>query len=144
MAGPKCAPCGADASAAPPPASSPAVASAPAPTPRRATSSAMRRQTAASECADDCTTSSPLCNRRSDSGRPSFANSFRLSSRSSGDTSSVPRARLYRQYTSGSVRMPPDAASGFSKKSASCRDSSTAYRLPADSCAATQGRGGAG
>lgn len=48
-------------------------------------------------------------------------------SRSSGETSSVPRARLNRQNTSGSVIMPPARSSGARRKSASCTGSKADY-----------------
>mmetsp|Transcript_41712 Transcript_41712/g.107996 ORF Transcript_41712/g.107996 Transcript_41712/m.107996 type:complete len:333 (+) Transcript_41712:398-1396(+) len=51
--------------------------------------------------------------------------------RSSGETSSVPRARLNRQYTSCIVSMPPARSTGLARKSDSWRDSSLWYDRPA-------------
>ena len=46
--------------------------------------------------------------------------SKRTCSRSSGETSSVPRALLKRQYTSGRAMQPPAASTRCTRKSASC------------------------
>jgi hypothetical protein len=60
------------------------------------------------------------------------------SSRSSGEMRSAPRARLYRQYSSGSVIRPPNLArmspppSPEFRNAASSLDSSEWKRVPAD------------
>ncbi len=76
--------------------------------------------TFSSECAADCTTSTPDANCRNVRRAPVAESSLAAVSRSSGDMSSAPRALLKRQYTSGSGIMPPALSMRSAKKSASC------------------------
>mmetsp|Transcript_4182 Transcript_4182/g.17174 ORF Transcript_4182/g.17174 Transcript_4182/m.17174 type:complete len:222 (+) Transcript_4182:858-1523(+) len=88
-------------------------------------------QTSSSLLSRLCTTCTPLSNRLYCSGTPSRLHSWHALSRSSGEISSDPRARLNRQNTSGSARIPPLLASTCGSQSASCLASCWWYSAPA-------------
>mmetsp|Transcript_39960 Transcript_39960/g.91897 ORF Transcript_39960/g.91897 Transcript_39960/m.91897 type:complete len:228 (+) Transcript_39960:200-883(+) len=87
-----------------------------------------------SSCESACITVTPLSNFRIDIARPSGRRIVATSTRSSGEISSIPRARLKIQYTSGRVIIPPASLSLplCVRKSASCRANCWWYSVPAE------------
>ena len=88
-------------------------------------------QTSSSLLSRLCTTCIPLSNRLNCSGTPSRFHSWHAFNRSSGEINSLPRARLNRQKTSGSGKIPPLFARILGSQSPSCLASCWWYSAPA-------------